>query len=66
MTKKSESLEQKLCPHVYIRKAYYLGMEGDDYVCVVCGFHQPKEAWTNFRHRSDPIRAYEIPGNSLR
>jgi hypothetical protein len=24
------------CPHKYIRKAYYLGLPGEDYVCVAC------------------------------
>ena len=29
--------EVKDCPHAYIRKAYYLGLPGEDYVCVTCG-----------------------------
>lgn len=27
----------KNCPHLAVRKAYYLGIDFDDYVCMYCG-----------------------------
>lgn len=42
------------CPHKYIRKAYYLGLPGEDYVCVACGESRPESEWPNFLRRNEP------------
>lgn len=42
------------CSHPYIRKGYYLGLPGDDYVCVSCGEQRPAEQWEDFELRRTP------------
>jgi ferritin-like metal-binding protein YciE len=34
-----------LCPHFLVRKGYYLGLDTEDYVCVVCGMGGPTKDW---------------------
>lgn len=46
--------EAKDCPHAYIRKANYLGLPGEDYVCVTCGESRPEADWPDFWKRSEP------------
>lgn len=51
---------KKDCPHSYIRKAYYLGLPGEDYVCVACGESRPEAGWPNFWERSEPKPISEL------
>lgn len=39
MNKKKAMASKRLntCEHLLVRKAYYLGLPGDGYVCVACG-----------------------------
>ncbi len=40
-----------VCAHPYIRKGYYLGVQGDVYICVSCGEARPAENWDKFERR---------------
>lgn len=48
------------CPHSYIRKAYYLGLPGEDYVCVACGESRPEAGWPDFSERSEPKTSSDL------
>ena len=42
------------CNHPCIRKAYYLGLPGEGYVCVSCYEYREQEEWEDFVNRSEP------------
>lgn len=42
------------CNHPCIRKAYYLGLPGEGYVCVACYEYREQEEWEDFVSRSEP------------
>jgi hypothetical protein len=42
------------CAHHFIRKGYYLGLEPDLYVCVVCGEKRLPQHWEQFERRRAP------------
>jgi hypothetical protein len=44
------------CSHPFIRKGYYLGLPGDDFVCMRCGEQRPAERWEDFEWRRTPPR----------
>jgi hypothetical protein len=44
------------CPHPFIRKGYYLGIEADVFICVTCGEQRPAELWEDFELRRTPPR----------
>jgi hypothetical protein len=39
------SEKEPSCPHFLVRKGYYLGLDTEDYVCVVCGKGGPTKDW---------------------
>lgn len=32
-----DSKDNVACPHILVRKGYYLGLRTEDYICVECG-----------------------------
>jgi hypothetical protein len=42
----SDQLERPLdCQHSLVRKGYYLGLNTEEYVCVLCGQSGPGKDW---------------------
>ncbi|MBF8779325.1 hypothetical protein IV505_06195 [Pseudomonas fulva] len=52
------------CSHFYIRKAYYLGLPSDGYLCVACGQLRAQGQWPAFDRRSDPDQPLSKAGRS--
>lgn len=55
------TLVRMSCAHPYIRKGYYLGIQGDVYVCVKCGEQRPRSGWILFELRRTPPRGLLNP-----
>ena len=54
------------CVHSRVRKGYYLGLDTEDYVCVVCGKTGPGPDWPK-RHEDEraELGADVIPNGAL-
>jgi hypothetical protein len=44
------------CPHSLVRKGYYLGLDTEDYVCVVCGKGGPTKDWPSIAGRAEATK----------
>jgi len=55
MSKKRAATQKRLrvCDHQLVRKAYYLGLPGDGYVCVSCGESGDTPDWPD---RKQPLK----------
>lgn len=51
-----QAKEAPSCPHSLVRKGYYLGLDTEDYVCVVCGKGGPTKDWPSIAARAEALK----------